>query len=76
MFSFEGVGEVEVPWWVIQGGRDEITDPQAVSDWVAAQAHGPQLVSLPEADHFFHGQLNAVRAAVVDAWSRAGTAGS
>ncbi|UCE88384.1 MAG: alpha/beta hydrolase [Pseudomonadota bacterium] len=69
MFSFEGVGEVEVSWWVVQGGRDEITDPQAVSDWVQRQAHPPGFVSLPEADHFFHGQLNAIRAAVVHAWS-------
>jgi hypothetical protein len=58
-----------LPTLVIQGDRDEIVSPQAVSQWLAAQAHQPQLVIIPEADHFFHRKLPQLRDAILEAWS-------
>ncbi|HST28275.1 MAG TPA: alpha/beta fold hydrolase [Rudaea sp.] len=52
------------PWLVIQGEADEVVDPQAVFDWVAAQPEPPTLVRMPETGHYFHRRLMDLRGAV------------
>jgi alpha/beta superfamily hydrolase len=52
------------PRLVIQGEADDIVDPQAVFDWVAAQADAPVLVRMPETGHFFHRRLMDLRGAI------------
>ena len=52
----EGVAAV-----VVQGGRDELVDTDAVIAWADAQPPGITVSVLPEADHFFHGQLVTLR---------------
>jgi alpha/beta superfamily hydrolase len=54
------------PWLLLQGDRDELVDPGAVSRWVAALAKPPEVVVLAGAEHFFHGRLNDIRAHVVE----------
>ena len=54
------------PWLVVQGGRDDLIDCQSVEKWVAALQPRPKLVVLPEAEHFFHGKLNDLRATLFD----------
>lgn len=55
-------GEVPAcPWLVVQGGRDEVVPRMAVEDYVGACKPSPEFMCLEEADHFFHGQLNALR---------------
>lgn len=71
MFDFTGLAPVEVPWLVVQGGRDEIIAPEAVSAWVHAQPRQPDYRWLGDADHFFHGRLNRLREAVQAAWADA-----
>jgi hypothetical protein len=52
------------PWLVVQGEADEIVDPQAVYDWVAAQPESPTLVRMPETSHFFHRRLMDLRGVI------------
>ena len=54
-----------VPALVVQGGRDELVDPEAVLDWCNRQADGLRVAVLEDADHFFHGQLPALRELLV-----------
>ncbi len=58
----------DIPTLVIQGGKDEIVSPHTVSTWIATQTHPPQQHWMDEADHFFHGQLNELRQAIMAAW--------
>lgn len=52
------------PWLVVQGDHDELVDVAGVRRWVAGYAPPPQLVVLEGAEHFFHGRLGDLRAAV------------
>jgi alpha/beta superfamily hydrolase len=52
-------------WLIIQGDEDELVDVEETLDWVNDLEPGPELLVLPGAEHFFHGRLNDVRAAVV-----------
>jgi alpha/beta superfamily hydrolase len=55
------------PWLLVQGEADEVVDPIDVATWAASLAPPPHLVMLPGVGHFFHGRLNDLRGAVVDA---------
>ncbi|HEX7116648.1 MAG TPA: alpha/beta fold hydrolase [Steroidobacter sp.] len=54
------------PWLLIQGDRDELVDPVATQRWAASLSRPPELKLLAGVDHFFHGRLNDLRAAVLD----------
>lgn len=68
MFDFREAPPVTIPWMVVQGGQDEIVAPPAVSAWVSGQEHRPDYRWMADADHFFHGRLNRLRDAVMEAW--------
>jgi len=55
------------PWLIVQGDADDVVDPAAVVGWAKSLDPTPRLVVLPGAGHFFHGRLNEVRDAVIDA---------
>lgn len=57
------------PWLIVQGDHDELVDPARVQSWVASIAATPELIMLPGVEHFFHGRMNDLRAAVLD-WVR------
>lgn len=52
------------PWLVVMGEADEVVEPQAVFDWIAAMAAPPTLVRFAGAGHFFHRRLIELRSAV------------
>ncbi len=56
-FNFKELMPVTCPWLVVQGEQDEVVSAQAVFDWIATLATPPELIRMPEASHFFHGQL-------------------
>jgi uncharacterized protein len=61
-------GEVKAPdcpWQIVQGDADEVVDAAQVAEWAGRIEPAPQLVMLPGVGHYFHGNLNALRAAVV-----------
>ncbi|HKK04486.1 MAG TPA: alpha/beta fold hydrolase [Gammaproteobacteria bacterium] len=68
IFDFGDLPEVEVPWMVVQGGKDEVISPHAVSRWVHERRNRPQYTWMAEADHFFHGRLNRLREAIKRDW--------
>jgi alpha/beta superfamily hydrolase len=45
----------------VQGEEDELVDADGVVAWVNELAPGPELLLLPEVDHFFHGKLTLLR---------------
>jgi hypothetical protein len=62
--DFTGVPPPPCPWLVVQGEADDVVDPQAVFDWVAAADNPPTLVRMQEAGHFFHRRLVDLRGAI------------
>ncbi len=67
-FKEAGLQLSDIPTLVIQGDKDEVVSPQAVSEWVSAQVHQPQFLMMAEASHFFHAKLNDLRDAITAAW--------
>jgi alpha/beta superfamily hydrolase len=63
-WDFRKIAPVACPWLVIQGDDDEIVDPQAVYDWIAALKRKPELVRMPDTSHFFHRKLIDLRGAL------------
>ena len=68
-FDFSAGAQIQIPWMVIQGGKDEIIAPEKVSAWVHRQGGGVAYECLGDADHFFHGRLNHIRDAIKQRWS-------
>ncbi len=74
MFEFAQNQPVTIPWAILQGKQDEITDYQAVEQWVwpflsdAYSGTRPQFHLLDEVDHFFNGKLNLLDATVRPFW--------
>ncbi len=75
LFDFADLPEVNIPWMVIQGGKDEIIEPELVSRWVSGREHRPVFRWMADADHFFHGRLNRIRDTVMSQWGEAATVG-
>ncbi len=46
---------------VIMGGKDEVVPYQEVSDWSDGLYPPAEFIDLPEASHFFHGQLVSMK---------------
>ena len=55
----------DCPWLVIQGSRDEVVAATDVAAWVHSLVPPPELVLLPDVDHFFHGRLTLLRDTVL-----------
>ncbi|QEP44592.1 alpha/beta hydrolase [Ectothiorhodospiraceae bacterium BW-2] len=68
LFDFNTLPEIDVPWMVIQGGKDEVIEPIKVAEWVKQQPERPTLRWMSDADHFFHGRLNRVRDSLLKYW--------
>jgi alpha/beta superfamily hydrolase len=56
----------DCPWLIIQGDEDELVDVEETLNWVNGLEPGPELLVIPGAEHFFHGRLNDLRAAVTE----------
>ncbi len=54
------------PWLIVQGDEDELIAVDETVAWVDSLAPGPELLVMPGAEHFFHGRLVELRAAVTD----------
>lgn len=56
-----------VPWLLIQGTDDDVVPAAQVLRWVEALPEPPRLVLLQGAGHFFHGRLNDLKQALLEA---------
>ena len=64
LFDFKVLTAPSCPWTLIQGELDELVPAASVENWVDTLPVQPRKILLP-ADHFFHGQLNALQAALL-----------
>jgi alpha/beta superfamily hydrolase len=64
-WDFSAIEAPRCPWLVIQGDQDELVDHAQVAGWMAALAPQARLTLVPGAEHFFHGRLHEVKAAVL-----------
>ncbi len=64
-FDFSAVSAPRCPWLVVQGEADELVPVGGVRAWLGALVPAPTLIVLPGVDHFFHGRLHELRAAVL-----------
>ncbi len=53
--------ELQAGTRVIYGDADEVVDPSAIRDWLAAQPQALDIRVLPGAGHFFHGRLSELK---------------
>lgn len=60
-FTDVNVSAITCPWVLVQGEKDEIVSPDEVFAWVETLARKPQVIRMPEATHFFNGQLVELR---------------
>ena len=56
---------IRCPWVVLHGEQDEIVPVGEVEAWVETLDPRPELVRIPEAEHFFHGKLGELQDRVV-----------
>lgn len=66
-FDFSAINPPPCPWLVIQGTHDDVVPHDDVSAWIDALEPRPAFISMPNADHFFHGRLNCLRNVLVEA---------
>ena len=52
------------PWLIVQGDQDELVDVDETVSWVNELEPGPELLIIPQGEHFFHGRLVELREAV------------
>lgn len=57
--------KITCPWVVVQGDKDDVVPPEAVLTWVETLNPKPVVIRFPEAGHFFHGGLTAMKEALV-----------
>jgi alpha/beta superfamily hydrolase len=60
-FNLLNLPPVICPWVVVQGDKDDVVNPAEVTAWVATRVPPPVYIRMPEAGHFFHGQLMELR---------------
>lgn len=70
MFETEALKLPTCPWLLIQGDADETVPHQQVLDWIATLEKAPQTIFFKGVEHFFHGQLVALRQTLTLALSR------
>ena len=60
-YSFAPQGVFACPVILVLGGEDELVDTEAVLAWLESLDCSVDTIVIPEASHFFHGQLNTLR---------------
>lgn len=60
-YSFAPQGAFACPVTLVLGGQDELVEAEAVLAWLESLNCSVDTIVIPEASHFFHGQLNSLR---------------
>jgi alpha/beta superfamily hydrolase len=55
----------DMPWLIVQGEADDVVAASDVLEWAEGLEPRPEVVVLPDAGHFFHGHLVALRELLV-----------
>ncbi|MEO8224104.1 MAG: alpha/beta fold hydrolase [Gammaproteobacteria bacterium] len=70
MATMLGDARPDCPWLLIQGLADEVVAAADVATWANSLKPSPDLVLLPDVDHFFHGRLTLLRETIIARVSR------
>lgn len=62
--NLEGFRVPECRWLLVQGGADDVVDPEGVAQWAKTLRPAPEFEWLPGVGHYFHGHLTALRAII------------
>jgi len=65
-FAAELEHQPQCPWLVVQGDEDELVDIEETVEWFNSLDPGPELLVVPQGEHFFHGRLGVLRQAVME----------
>ena len=57
LYDFSGIHPVNVPWVLIQGGKDEVVSAPEILQGAMAGEFQPDVYWRAEASHFLHGEL-------------------
>lgn len=60
-FKQDDLARVTCPWLLVQGEQDEVVSAEEVFAWIETLPHKPEVIRMPTAGHFFHGQLMELR---------------
>lgn len=60
-YSYAPQGVFACPVTLVLGGRDELVEVEVVLTWLESLDCSVETIVIPEASHFFHGQLNNLR---------------
>lgn len=63
-FDFSQTQQINCPWWLIQGDKDEVVDPNEVFAWAESLGDRVNVIRIHDASHFFHGKLIELREAI------------
>ncbi|MFA6037905.1 MAG: alpha/beta fold hydrolase [Legionellales bacterium] len=63
----DNVPFIACPWIMLQGEKDETVEPESVYEFVAMRSEKINLIRMPQAEHFFHGQLTALKEQLTEA---------
>jgi len=54
------------PWLLVQGGADEVVDPEGVKRWARSLEPAPAFEWVDGVGHYFHGNLTRLREIIVE----------
>lgn len=60
-YPYDQDGRFNCPVLVVQGGKDERVVAAGVNEWVKSLGSPTEVINYPEAGHFFHGYLTALK---------------
>jgi len=60
-YSYAPQGAFACPVTLVLGGQDELVETEAVLAWLESLDCSIEAIIIPQASHFFHGQLNNLR---------------
>lgn len=60
-YDYAPLGRFSCPTVLVLGGRDDVVDVASAQSWLAALDTPVRSILIPEATHFFHGQLVGLR---------------
>jgi len=66
-YDYQAFHPAPMPWILVQGDEDEVVPSDAVYAFAAAQTPSICVLRFPEATHFFHGQLIALKTRLMNA---------
>jgi len=69
-YNFDPVEGYPCPTCVVMGDQDELVDAEDVYSWADSLVPQPAVIKIPEATHFFHGQLVRLRSELMDVLKR------